>query len=418
MTHRMKAFSAALLAALTLAACLSCGASSDADTSTGPAETSGPAEETTAAPEKPASRRLVNSCARLTNDKELNIAYIGGSITYGQGASKTDKNWASLTTKWFENAFPDAKITGLNAGMSNTGSNYAIFRLDADVFSKMTPDLVFLEFAVNDWGRFGETNISRQTESLLRMIWERNPNADVVFVYTSLSENSMPRRVSQSLGLRYDLLSIDVGTPTREKVMAEYGGDYTAFTLDKLHPTDAGYALYMDVIGEALSEYFIDNAPEKAECLPKELPTAWNRALFMDPVLLDPDDFPLPESFRRTQKSLKVGTGTQVDHFIETDTIGAAYTFTFTGTGFGLIVYKGADVSNLRYQVDGGAWVDYAVGDMHFYDHTQAYICEYDLKNAEHTVTLENVPSPAGTREAEGKTFRLIKLVVNSPAEP
>ena len=208
---------------------------------------------------------LSNTFYKLTCDKTLTAAYIGGSITYGQGASSPSNSWVELTNKWFSENFPDAKVEGINAGIGNTGSNYAVFRLEQDVLSYGTPDIFFLEFTSNDWGRFGKENISRQTESLIRNIYRANPYADIVFIYTGRGNSSPSKDADRELAVHYGLAQIDVGIPMQQKIDSEYGGDYKPLTDDNLHPNDAGYALYMERIAEELKNRLIDEAPENPE---------------------------------------------------------------------------------------------------------------------------------------------------------
>ncbi len=375
---------------------------------------SGTDEPETTAEEKEPYSPLSNTYCKLKNDKELTVAYLGGSITYGQGASTYSKNWVARTTSYLKETFPDAEVTEINAGVSNTGSNYGIFRFDDDILALGTPDLLFIEYTANDWGRFGEENISRQNESIIRRMYMENPKCDIVFLYTSLGESSSARKASQKLCDYYGLMDIDVGTATREKYTNELGGDYSSLTADKLHPTDLGYELYLNMIKDEFDAAFASAEEKGAELCDIEVPEAMNKTgIFTEPELLDPSDFPLPEGFTVKNSKFKVGKNIECDHFIESKNVGDEFEFTFTGTGFGLIVYKGEDVSDIEYSVDGGSYVNYSIGDMHYYSHTQCYICEYDLENTEHTVKIRNVASPAKTRNKDGETLRIIKLCIN-----
>ncbi len=363
---------------------------------------------------------LSNTLYRLTNDKELTILYYGGSITYGQGASKYENNWVAGTTAWFKQNYPDANITEINSGVGNTGSNYGIFRFEKDVLSIGTPDLIFLEFTSNDWGRFGEQNISRQTESLIRRIYSENPFADIVFVYTTTSENSNCRKASDTLAEHYGLITVDCGGLIRETCVAEHGGDITPLMPDKIHPNDDGYALYTSLISDALSSAIVASEAEfdSPVLIPAVLPDTLNSSgLFLNPIMLEVDSFPLPQGFERKSTKFTIGKSITGTHFIETKTPGAEFEFSFSGTGFGLLVYKSPDVSDIAYSVDGGEYINYSIGDMHYYNHTQMYIMEYDLPDGEHTVKIKNVPSPAKSREKDGETLRIISVCVNESAE-
>ena len=89
---------------------------------------------------------LINAFARMKAGKPTTIAYFGGSITEGAGASDANKTcWRAQTTAWFRRQYPKTAITEINAAIGVTGSTLGAFRLQRDVLDKK-PDLVFVEF--------------------------------------------------------------------------------------------------------------------------------------------------------------------------------------------------------------------------------------------------------------------------------
>src|SRR5258708_6271371 len=85
-----------------------------------------------------------NFFSKLAAGKEVHIAYFGGSITAQEG-------WRPKTLAYFQKQYPGAKISQINAAIGGTGSDLGVFRLKQDVLDHQ-PDLVFVEFAVNDGG--------------------------------------------------------------------------------------------------------------------------------------------------------------------------------------------------------------------------------------------------------------------------
>jgi hypothetical protein len=81
---------------------------------------------------------------------ELKIGYLGGSITAQNG-------WRVQTLAHFKKANPHAAFTEINAAIGGTGSDLGVFRVQQDVLSK-GPDLLFVEFAVNDWSATDTTS--------------------------------------------------------------------------------------------------------------------------------------------------------------------------------------------------------------------------------------------------------------------
>lgn len=350
---------------------------------------------------------LSNTYYRLTVDKQLNVAFLGGSITQGGNASAYSKNYVSLTENWLNENFPDAEININNAGLSNTGSNYGIFRLREDILDVAVPDLIFIEFTSNDWGRFGDLNISRQNESIIRKLYEVNPKIDIMFLFTGFAYDSPCRRASTALAEHYGLTVIDPGKILKTRIDNEENGDYSKYSPDKIHPNDTGHAFYVEMIGEQLQKYLVDEKPQKAEYLDAYVPEPLNEnGLFMSPEMISPVLLDYPASFEYKEGLVKM-CRMQYDHYIETTRVGAELEFTFEGTGFGLLVYKSSSVSDISYSVDGGEFKPYAIGDMHNYNHGQMYIMEYDLERGEHTVRIRNEESKYGS------TLRILKVCIN-----
>jgi len=46
-----------------------------------------------------------------------------GSVTAGHGV-KTEENWTTLVTKWFQETFPQSNVTLINGAIPATGSDY------------------------------------------------------------------------------------------------------------------------------------------------------------------------------------------------------------------------------------------------------------------------------------------------------
>ncbi len=153
---------------------------------------------------------LPNFYGKIARGKNLKIAYFGGSITNQSG-------WRVLSLKYFKDKFPKSNFDGINAAIGGTNSFLGAFRLKHDVLEK-NPDLVFVEFAVND-SSSGRTNIIRAMEGIVRQIWKHNPKTDICFVYTFTEKDLADRqagRMSRSQAAmeevadRYGIPSVDM----------------------------------------------------------------------------------------------------------------------------------------------------------------------------------------------------------------
>ncbi|MCX7009720.1 MAG: SGNH/GDSL hydrolase family protein, partial [Kiritimatiellaeota bacterium] len=118
---------------------------------------------------------LPNFLARAAAGGELGVAYFGGSITAANG-------WRPKTFAWFKQAYPKAQFKEINAAIGGTGSDLGVFRNQHDVLQHK-PNLVFVEFAVNDGGA-DPVRIQQTMEGIVRQTWKADPTTDICFVYT------------------------------------------------------------------------------------------------------------------------------------------------------------------------------------------------------------------------------------------
>ena len=193
--------------------------------------------------------------AKLKAGKSVTIAYFGGSITAGAGASDGEKtSYRALVGQWFTTTFPQASVTNVNAAIGGTGSDLAAFRLKRDVLAHH-PDLVFVEYAVNDDGT-PDAMVDRAMEGIVRQIRRADPVTDVCFVYTFVPawlpeiETGTPHRtvkLHEAVAEHYGIPSVNFGPPVAQALTA---GTLTQadFTKDGTHPTDTGYKLYADTL--------------------------------------------------------------------------------------------------------------------------------------------------------------------------
>ncbi|MBE6412152.1 MAG: SGNH/GDSL hydrolase family protein [Opitutales bacterium] len=201
---------------------------------------------------KPAERNAVEFIERdgLPNffkkakaGKEITIVYFGGSITAQQG-------WRLQSETYFKKRFPNANFKAIHSAIGGTGSLLGTFRVQRDVIA-YNPDLVFIEFAVNDSGQ-KPANIRNTMEGLIRQIWKANPKTDICFVYTVTdNERNLPpllkgkmyesETVMEDIADHYKIPSINFGVEIAKLVnenkliMKAPGGVMTAVAGDILN---------------------------------------------------------------------------------------------------------------------------------------------------------------------------------------
>ncbi|MBO4290313.1 MAG: SGNH/GDSL hydrolase family protein, partial [Lachnospiraceae bacterium] len=102
--------------------------------------------------------RVKRVLEKTKRGEEVTIAFIGGSITQGAGATPIHhKAYAYQTWEQFRKLFGE-NVRLIKAGVGGTPSELGMIRFERDVLreGKVSPDLIVIEFAVNDLG--DETN--------------------------------------------------------------------------------------------------------------------------------------------------------------------------------------------------------------------------------------------------------------------
>lgn len=211
---------------------------------------------------------LKNTYNKLTEEKKLNVAYMGGSVTSGTGG--TDGYcWRTATTDWFKEKFPDAKITETNSSWGGTGSYWGFFRAD-EMLANGNPDLVFIEFAINDaYAGHDEIHSALYMEGLVRKIRNYNPNCDIIIVF--VTDNSPAKRLGteyeqllahKAVAAHYGIPTINVGFALVETIKRT-GNPWEYYVGDVVHPNNRGYKVYADCVAKFLEGKLIAN-PDKS----------------------------------------------------------------------------------------------------------------------------------------------------------
>jgi lysophospholipase L1-like esterase len=366
-----------------------------------------------AADSSPEREGLGRSFQHLKKTGALTIGYFGGSITAGAGASKSaETSYRALTTKWFRDTFPKAKITEVNAAIGGTGSDLGTFRCRKDLLDRH-PDLDFIEFAVND-GAGNPSRVQASMEGIVRQIWRDNPSADIVFLYTTAKslaaaydrgETPPTIVVHEKVAAAYRIPSINIGKTLWQQV---HDGQATWATLlpDNTHPGDTGYAIYAKQIGDFLEAHRNDK---------KERPHKKLRAP-ISPVPLE--NAHLIDAFEITAPSPdwihdEPGEAKRFPHNISSNQSGAELKYRFKGTAIGVYWVIAPDSGDMEWSIDGSApqrassWDHYALR----YSRANYKILDDSLPAGEHELILRVLPDK--DPQSKGTWIRIGALMVN-----
>ena len=352
------------------------------------------------------------SRAQFEQQKKGRVAFIGGSITEMDG-------YRPLVADILKKRFPETAFDFVNAGIASTCSTTGAFRFASDVLAGGAPDLLFVEFAVNDDQDAAHTREEciRGLEGIVRQARRAHPKMDFVITYfvnegtlKTLQSGGTPLPVEahEAVAKHYGISTIHLGAEVAAEITdgkltwEQYGGT---------HPAPFGNAIAAKMIDELLARAWA--APIAAnDALPQPLdPLSYEAGRFINPKLAQwksgwtlgiPDWKSLPGGKRDRFTSIPILSATEP---------GAEATLEFAGTAVGAYIVAGPDAGIAEASVDGAAprLVDlfhpYSAG-LHY---PRTVMFATDLAPGKHTLTLR---ISADTKSA-GHAARIMQFVAN-----
>lgn len=183
--------------------------------------------------------------------EEITVALIGGSITEGAGASQYEQCYACRFAQGFAQRYgagDGANVHFINAGVGGTPSTFGLMRYDRDVVSRVQdpdglPDLVVVEFAVND---YGEPTNHRCYESLVKKILSQPNDPAVILLFSVFQGGFNLQDQLKIVGKRYDLMMVSI----KDAAYPHVGKEWTQeqFFFDQYHPTSLGHGVMADCL--------------------------------------------------------------------------------------------------------------------------------------------------------------------------
>ncbi|MBB6731253.1 hypothetical protein H7C18_10075 [Cohnella sp. CBP 2801] len=346
---------------------------------------------------------LPNVFAKLAGGGDATIVYLGGSITRAPG-------YRVMTAEWLQEQYPQAKIEAINAGVSGTGSDLGAARTARDVL-RHRPDLVFVEFVVNDRGA---PESKAWIEGIVRQVRNADPMTDLLFVYTLAEQDVAGFRkgryqpgalLQDEVADEYGIPSIHLGVEL-SRLVAEGTVVFTVwegekapagavvFTRDSVHPTvPDGHRLYADEIVRRLKT--LRGRAESGMPSPHLLPAEtlvpgnpWEYAAMKAPAELAAFagewTFETPERPGPAQEFSWLFPG-----LWRSGKPGDAFTVEFVGTHIGLFDIGGPYSGRLKVSVDGGEPIVLDRFTLHNDHDRNEYAFLPALPNGRHVVRFE-----------------------------
>ena len=241
--------------------------------------------------------RLRRAVERAKNGKDICIAYIGGSITQGAGAAPVNTEcYAFKSYNMFKEQFGNGNnVHFIKAGVGGTPSELGIIRFERDVLRDYTvePDIIVIEFAVNDEG--DETK-GIFYESLVRKALKLSCEPAVILLFSVFANDWNLQERMIPVGRHYNLPMVSIKNAVTRQFYKK-DGEGRVFTknqffYDIYHPSNAGHRVMADCLlylfRQAEKETGTECQGKSMEQLLMQEPVAGNA--FEDIRLLDKKD--------------------------------------------------------------------------------------------------------------------------------
>ena len=210
--------------------------------------------------------RVQRAIEKAKAGEEVTLAYLGGSITQGAGAKPIHTEcYAYRSYLAFKERFgagDGSNVKFVKSGAGGTCSELGLTRYDLDVLRRGTvvPDIVFLEYAVNDAG--DETD-GVCFESLVRMAMEGPGNPAVILLFSVFMDDFNLQERMIPVGKRCQTAMISL----KDAVTPQFSEEQPVITkrqyfYDLFHPSNDGHRIMSDCI-----DFFWEqaaNAPKEA----------------------------------------------------------------------------------------------------------------------------------------------------------
>ena len=307
---------------------------------------------------------LKNSYIQFEKKKVGRVAFLGGSITYNGG-------WRDSIVNYLEHRFPETKFEFIAAGISSTGSTPGAFRLERDILSKGSIDLLFEEAAVNDAtnGRTNEEQV-KAMEGIVRHVRQSNPAVDVVVMhfvdpdkmkeYRAGNEPAVIRNHNRVVK-HYNISSINLAKEVTDRID---NGEFTwKDDFKNLHPSPFGQGIYAHSMLEFLGNSYSSHLDDDDKIIDRILPSKLNNESYDNGKLIDISNVKKMKGWRvNLSWKPEDGTGTRSNYtnvpMLIAEKPGSKLQFKFHGNALGIAIAAGQDAGIIEYRIDKNDWIE------------------------------------------------------------
>ncbi|MBN1600567.1 MAG: SGNH/GDSL hydrolase family protein [Chitinispirillaceae bacterium] len=238
--------------------------------------------------------RMQQFISKCKSSKTLNVGFIGGSITDGAAATSKSNRFSSLFCEHIKSCFNTIEtIHEINAGIGATHSRFGCSRVKEDLLQHK-PDLIIIEFAVNDWDIKDTSNIHKYMEGLIRQCLNHDSDVPVVLLFFARGDGTNVQSSHINVGLHYSLPMIsyrDAVWPIIEKNREKNWG---IFFYDDPHPSDNGHKVCASLLYTYLKSEIDKPASESIAVPPCKYSDFFEKAYVLhttDPITINNENW-------------------------------------------------------------------------------------------------------------------------------
>ena len=197
--------------------------------------------------------RLLKAINRAKSGKETCIAYIGGSITQGAGATPINTEcYAYKSYSLFKDKFGNGdNVQFIKAGVGGTPSELGIIRFERDVLRDNTvnPDVIIIEFAVNDEGDETKGDFY---ESLVKKALNLHNKPAVILLFSVFANDENLQERMIPVGKNYNLPMVSIKNAVTNQFYKKDGEGRVLtknqYFYDIYHPSNTGHKIMAECL--------------------------------------------------------------------------------------------------------------------------------------------------------------------------
>ncbi len=343
--------------------------------------------------------------AAAESGSPLRVGFIGGSVTLGDGP---DRYATVIVRRLCERL--RGPVQEINAGIGGTGSDFASFRAAEDLL-RAAPDIVFVEFAVNDPATPAATT---SMEALIRQLLVHPARPAVVLLGMLKQDGANAQNAHLPVARHYALPFLSV----RDALWPAFSDGrlvWADFYRDSVHPANPGHALIGALVGGYLENVLASPPPS-----PSPTASPAPRAALPDPLV------PSSANFATTSMLDASGKNSGVIRLVKnagwtiheksrhgpawvSDAAGAELRFEFEGNVVALLVHRAMEnAGDIEASVDGGPFRLFSLRIPYkLMDNSHVIPLADSLPNGAHTLVVRHA-APADASPAARVELRRI----------